>query len=78
MYQSRLYKDLYLDHRDAMYRALTFIERQGGPAVSGDTKEALMSQRDLARDWLFAQTAPQRLLREYEQFAKNWSPVFPD
>lgn len=76
--ESRLYRDLHLDHRDAMYRAMTFIARNGGPPVPGDAKEALAAHRERARDWLLAREAPGDLLADYESFVQTWSPVFPD
>lgn len=76
--ESRLYQDVYLDHRDAMYRATTFIARQGGPSLPGDAMEVLIAHRERARDWLLAQEEPKDLLASYESFLKTWSPVFPD
>ena len=76
--ESRLFQDLYLDHRDAMYRAMSFIERHGGPAVTGDTKEILVAHRGRARDWLCAHTDTGNLSKAYERFLENWSPVFRD
>lgn len=76
--ESRLYRDLHLDHRDAMYRAMTFIARHGGPPVPGDEKETLAAYREQARDWLLAQEDPGNLLAAYERFVQTWSPVFPD
>ena len=76
--ESRLYQDLHLDHRDAMYRAMTFIARRGGPCPPGDSKEALIGHRGPARDWLLAQEEPSDLLAAYERLLERWSPVFPD
>lgn len=76
--ESRLYQDLDLDHHDAMYRAMTFIARRGGPRPPGDTREALAAHRALARDWLLAQEEPGDLLADYDRFVQLWSPVFPD
>lgn len=76
--ESWLYRDLHLDHRDAMYRAMTFIARQGGPLVPGDAKETLAAHREQARDWLLAQEDPGDLLVAYERFVQSWSPVFSD
>lgn len=76
--ESRLYQDVHLDHRDAMYRAMTFIARQGGPPLPGDTKEVLAAHREHARDWLLAQEDPGDLLSSYERFVQIWSPVFLD
>lgn len=75
---SRLYQDLHLDHRDAMYRAMTFIERQGGPPLPGDRLEMLTAQRAVALDWLRAQRPAGELLAAYERFVRLWSPVFPE
>jgi hypothetical protein len=75
---SRLYQDLYLDHRDAMYRAMVFIAKQGGPALPGDAKEVLIAHRETARDWLLAQREQGDLLAAYARFLRLWSPVFPD
>ena len=76
--QSRLYQDVHLDHRDAMYRAMTFIARRGGPHPPGDSKAALIRHRAPAMDWLLAQGEPGDLLAAYERFLERWSPVFPD
>lgn len=75
---SRLRRDLYLDHRDAMYRAMTFIARRGGPHLPGQTKEDLVTHRQEACDWLLAQEDPGELLDEYDHFWQSWSPIFPD
>lgn len=75
---SRLYKDLHLDHRDAMYRAMVFIARQGGPPLSGDAREALVAHRGRARDWLSAQGNHRDLFADYERFLQAWNPIFRD
>ena len=76
--KSRLYQDLYLDHRDTMYRAMTFIARNGGPLPAGDTKEVLAEHRERDRDWLLVQEKPGDFLAAYEHFLQSWSPVFKD
>jgi hypothetical protein len=76
--ESRLYQDLYLDHHDAMYRAMTFIAHHGGPGPPGNTRDVLATHREVARDWLLAQEDPGKLLAAYERFLQHWSPVFPD
>ena len=76
--ESWLYQDLDLDHRDSMYRAMTFIAQRGGPPPAGNTKEALIAHREQARDWLLAQKEPGDLLAAYERFRRVWSPVFLD
>jgi hypothetical protein len=73
---SRLYQDLDLNHRDSMYRAMTFIAQQGGPPPPGDRKDDLTAHRERARDWLLAQEEPGDLLATYERFRRAWSPVF--
>jgi hypothetical protein len=74
--ESRLYQDLYLNHRDAMYRAMTFIARRGGPPLPGDAKEVLTAHRERARDWLLAQEELTYFLAAYERFLQSWNPVF--
>ncbi|MCI0535976.1 MAG: hypothetical protein L0Z50_12190 [Verrucomicrobiales bacterium] len=74
--ESRLYQDLDLDHRDAMYRAMTFVARHGGPPLPGDTKELLQAHRDEAKNWLLAQERVGVLLAAYEHFVQHWDPVF--
>ena len=76
--ESRLYQDVHLDHRDAMYRAMTFIARQSGPPLPGDAKEVLAAHREQARNWLLAHEDPGDLLSSYERFVQIWSPVFLD
>ena len=76
--ESRLYRDVHLDHRDAMYRAMTFIARRGGPSLPGDSKQALIAHRERARDWLLAEEEPSDLVAGYEHFLERWSPVFRD
>jgi hypothetical protein len=76
--ESRLNTDIHSDHRDAMYRAFSFIERHGGPSLPGDTSESLMAHRKAAVDWLFAQKKVRDLVRSYDVFVENWGPVFPD
>ena len=76
--ESRLYQDVNIDHRDAMYRAMTFIARRGGPLLPGDAKEVLIAHRERARNWLLAQEEPGDLLTAYECFLERWSPVFLD
>jgi hypothetical protein len=74
--ESSLYRDLELDHRDAMVRAATFIARHGGPPVPGDTMDALRAHREPAKAWLLAQEGPGPLLADYDRFLEHWSPVF--
>lgn len=76
--KSKLYKDLYLNHRDTMYRAMTFIAQNGGPPPSANIEEALVAHRESARDWLLVQKAPSDLLVAYKHFLQSWSPVFLD
>lgn len=76
--ESRLYQDLSLNHRDAMYRAMTFIARRGGPSLPGDAKDVLTAHRERARDWLLAQEEPNDLFAAYERFLQSWNPVFLD
>jgi hypothetical protein len=76
--ESRLYQDLYLNHRDAMYRAITFIANNGGPGYSGDTKAELIAHRDQAHAWLIAQENLDELFAAYASFVARWSPVFPE
>lgn len=66
--ECRLYQDVYLDHRDAMYRAMTFIARRGGPRLPGDAKEVLIADRDRAPDWMLAQEEPGDLFTAYKCF----------
>lgn len=73
---SRLARDLHLDHRDALYRALTFLARHGGPPVAGDTLAELAAQRQKALDWLNGRDDGASLVAAYEAFTRNWSPVF--
>jgi hypothetical protein len=76
--ESQLYQDLDLNHRDAMYRAMTFIARRGGPPPPGDKKDVLTAHRARARAWLLAQEEPGDLLAIYESFRRSWNPVFLD
>lgn len=75
---SRLYQDLSLDHHDALYRAMTFIARRGGPTLPGDTMAVLTAHREPAQAWLLAQKEPGEILLAYERFLQRWSPVFVD
>ncbi len=75
---SRLYQDLWLDHRDAMYRAMTFIAQRGGPATEDNTKQSLIMHRSKALNWLLAQKDLDCLLAAYEDYLRLWSPVFID
>lgn len=75
---SRLYKDLWHDHRDAVYRAMTFITEKGGPAPTSNTRRSLMMHRDQALNWLQTQPNLNRLLADYEDYWLRWNPVFID
>jgi hypothetical protein len=75
---SRLAHDLHLNHRDSLYRALTFLARHGGLPVAGDTLEELAAQRQGALDWLDRRNDVASLVTAYEAFTRNWSPVFPE
>lgn len=75
---SHLYEDLSLDHRDSIYRAMSFIARHGGPAPVGDEMEILLAHREPALEWLQSLKNPHELLEEYDEFVQTWSPVFLD
>lgn len=76
--ESLLYQDLHRDHRDAMYRAMTFAARRGGPPLPGDTREALTAHRQRAQTWLLTREDPEDLLLAYERFVLTWSPIFAE
>ncbi|MFN4079875.1 MAG: hypothetical protein ACK4NS_03150 [Saprospiraceae bacterium] len=76
--KTQLYQDLYQNSREAMYRAMSFIEKQGGPPLSGTTKKALKAHRPQAAKWLKTQANHASINETYVEFVRIWSPIFPD
>lgn len=68
------------ENRDAMYRAMSYIARSGGPKIAGpvDDRANLKAQRGAMTAWLQAQRDIQRLTQDYEKYRERWSPVFKD
>lgn len=77
---SSLYLDLTADSRDAMYRAMSYIQRCGGPSIVGSADDLLDLRVNRARhlDWLSGRQGVARIIGEYEEFRKRWSPVYTD
>jgi len=75
-----LYQDLMSEARDPMYRAMSYIARQGGPKILGPADELanLKAHRAAMAAWLQAQEDVQRLAEDYAQYRVRWSPVFRD
>lgn len=63
-----------------MYRAMSYIARQGGPKIVGpaDDLTNLKAHRGTMLAWLQTQHDPQRLAEDYVQYRKRWSPFFKD
>lgn len=77
---SRLERDLAAGSRDALYRAMSYAVRHGGPPIAGaaDDRANLEAQRAGVLSWLRAQADPATLVREYEEYCERWSPAFKD
>jgi hypothetical protein len=78
--QSPLYLDLSGDHHDAMFCAMSYVVRQGGPALVGSPADtaALRANRARMLAWLSAQPNRDALVAGYPAFKTAWSPVYPD
>lgn len=76
---NRLQHDLAQGGRDAVYRAMSFVAREEGPAFptvphqGGDT-----ALRQDMLDWLVTHPAAVDIAASYERFCRDWSPVFQD
>ena len=77
---SLLQRDLAGDHRDARYRAMTFIAGHGGPpvAVAPDDAEGMTARSEAMQRWLAEQADPASLDAAYARHIQLWSPVFKD
>lgn len=80
VHDSVLYRDLTCDSRDSMYRAMTYIGRCGGPSIIGhpDDLANLLASRGLMVEWLLKQQDKDKIVEEYVNYHKRWSPVFLD
>ena len=80
MEPSRLHRDLTGVGRDATYRAMSFIARQGGPRIEGVASDPanLDSQRAGMLAWLQAQPNHAALANNYLRYCEQWSPIFRD
>lgn len=76
--KTRLYQDMYQGSRDAIYRAASFIAKEGGPPPDETTQKALAAHRTRAAKWLKSQSDIEALDMRYIEFTERWSPVFPD
>lgn len=74
--QSQLYQDFQSDHRDVLYRSLTFTSKNGGPSLAGDTMEELINHRKQAEEWLLGLDSPYEVLTDYDEYVLRWNPVF--
>jgi hypothetical protein len=80
IHNSNLYKDLISDLRDAMYCAMTYITRCGGPSIAGPADDLvnLQANRETMLEWLLAQRGKDKIVEEYAEYKERWSPVFMD
>lgn len=76
--QTELYHDLITDARDPLYRAISYLQRRGGPSIEGpsDRLAPLQANRSRALVWLEAQKDREMIAAEYIDFKRNWSPIF--
>lgn len=77
---SLLDQDLTGSARDALYRAISYVARRGGPQLAGaaDDLANLQAQRAGMLAWLAAQADLAQLVRDYAEYRERWSPVFKD
>jgi hypothetical protein len=77
---SSLYGDLSSGSRDSLYRAISYIQRCGGPSISGshDDLSDLCANRARYLNWMMRRQDADRIIREYEEFRKRWSPFYID
>lgn len=75
----RLQHDLADGGRDAAYRAMSFVAREGGPgiAMTSDDGDDMPRRREML-GWLAGHPAPAGLAESYEQYCRDWSPIFQD
>lgn len=78
--QTELYHDLMTDAHDPLYRAISYLQRRGGPLIEGpsDRLAPLQANRSKMLAWLEAQKERERIAAEYIDFKRNWSPIFPE
>jgi hypothetical protein len=78
--QSSLYGDLSSESHDSLYRAMSYILRCGGPSITGshDDLPGLCANRAMYLNWLMRRQDADRIIGEYEEFKKRWSPVYMD
>lgn len=77
---SSLYGDLSSDSHDSLYRAISYIQRRGGPDLMGSSDDMtdLRSNRMRYLEWLSGRRDADKIIEEYEEFRRRWSPLYPD
>ena len=71
--------DLRADTREALFRALVYLERAGAPPTPGGGDLATLRARGAEGErWLLAHPGREALERGYGAFVLTWSPFFPD
>jgi hypothetical protein len=77
---SSLYGDLSSESHDSLYRAMSYIRRYGGPALIGSSDDMadLRSNRMRYLEWLSRRRDADKIIGEYEEFRRRWSPIYED
>ena len=78
--ESSLYEDLRANSQDAMYRAMSYITRCGGPSIVGSPDDVanLVASRGPIIAWLLERQDKDKIVEEYAEYRRRWSPIFPD
>ena len=79
---TRLHADLASDSRESICRAMSFIEKTGGPRIPEGTRTLTqwIEVRVSSLDWLESRPASEvRMLdQQYVEFCKLWAPFYAD
>jgi hypothetical protein len=77
---SSLYGDLSSESHDSLYRAVSYIQRCGGPTFIGSSDDMadLRSNRMRYLEWLSRRPDADKIIGEYEEFRRRWSPIYED
>lgn len=78
--QGGLYEELQAQSHDAMYRAMSYLTRCGGPSIKGspdDVANLIASRRPMLA-WLGQRHDKDKIVEGYAEFRRTWSPIYPE
>ena len=75
-----LLEELQSNSHDAMYRAMSYIRRCGGPSITGSPDDVanLIASRTTILAWLAERHDKEKITDGYSSFKSIWSPVYSD